>query len=164
MTVSLVAAIAANRVIGAGGALPWRIPDDMARFRRLTMGHAVIMGHATFASLGRPLEGRRNIVLTRARDLQIRGCAVVHSMEESLAAAGAPAAPGGEVFVIGGASVYGLFLPGARRLYITWIDAAAQGDALFPEVAWDEWNRVRETPGNALPVPHRFVDYERRRS
>jgi len=164
MTVSLVAAIAANRVIGAGGALPWRIPDDMARFRRLTMGRSVIMGRATFASLGKPLEGRRNIVLSRAHDLRIKGCAVAHSMEEALAAADASSAVGGGVFVIGGASVYGLFLPSARHLYLTWIDAAAQGDALFPDVDWDEWSMVRETPGSALPVPHRLVDYEKRRS
>ena len=161
MTISLVAAVAANGVIGNRGALPWKLPDDMARFRRLTMGHAVIMGRSTFASLNRPLKGRRNIVLTRNAGLRIEGCIAAHSREEALEAA----AGDEEVFVIGGAAIYALFLPEAHRLYVTWIDTAVAGDAVFPAVDWSEWHIARETagPGEAAAgLPHRFVDYERR--
>ena len=164
MSVSLIAAVAANRVIGNKGALPWRLPDDLARFRRLTMGHAVIMGHATFASMGRPLPGRRNIVLTREAALQISGCDMAHSPEEALAAAG-----GQETFIIGGAAIYALFLPLADLMYLTLIDVEVPGETLFPDVRWEEWRVLRETPGrvdpastdSGSPLPHRFVDYAR---
>jgi dihydrofolate reductase len=165
--VALVAAVAANGVIGRAGALPWRIPDDMARFRALTMGHAVIMGRATWQSLRRPLAGRSNIVLTRTPDLAMTGCTVVHSAEDALAAAGGAGAPGSSdpapVFVIGGASVYALFLPLARRMHLTRVDVDVAGDIVFPEVAWDEWVVTAETaapPADGV-LPHRFVDYER---
>jgi dihydrofolate reductase len=166
MPFSLIAAVAAHRVIGDRGRLPWRLPDDMARFRRLTMGHAVLMGRATFDSVGKPLSGRRNIVLTRTEGLLLPGCVVAHSREEAMAAAG-----DGECFVIGGADVYTQFLPLAHRMYLTLIDAEIPGDALFPEVTWSEWRIIAEAagaegPGGAdpagPPLPHRFVDYERR--
>jgi dihydrofolate reductase len=176
--ISLVAAVAANRVIGNKGSLPWRIPGDLPRFRRLTMGHPVIMGRATFLSLGRPLSGRTNIVLTRDPSLRIAGCTIVHSREEALDAAGGGADPPGgagtadptrdEAFVIGGASVYALFLPIAARMYITWVDAEVPGDTLFPHVVWSEWQVQSETAGNPASgpgpavLPHRFVDYVRR--
>jgi dihydrofolate reductase len=159
MSVSLIAAVAANRVIGNRGALPWRLPDDLARFRRLTMGHAVVMGHQTFDSMGKPLSGRRNIVLTRDTDLQIPGCAVAHSPAEALAAAGDR-----ETFIIGGAAIYALFLPLADFMYLTLIDAEVPGETLFPDVRWEEWRVLRETPGRIdprWPLPHRFVDCER---
>ncbi len=168
MTVSLIAAVAANRVIGSRGRIPWHIPDDMARFRRLTLGHPVIMGRATFDSLGKPLAGRINIVLTRDPSRAIPGCVVARSPEEALQAAagagGAPAAAADEVFVIGGAAVYALFLPTATRLYMTWIDAELPGESFFPEVAWESWRVVRESaaPPAAGVLPHRFVDYVRR--
>ena len=159
MSVSLIAAVAANRVIGNRGALPWRLPDDLSRFRRLTMGHAVVMGRATFDSMGAPLAGRRNIVLTRATGLRIPGCDVAHSPEEALAAAGDQ-----ETFIIGGAAIYAVFLPLANLMYLTWVDAEVPGETLFPDVRWDEWRIVHETHGRVdprWPLPHRFVDYER---
>jgi len=163
--VSLIAAVAANGVIGDRGALPWRLPDDMARFRGLTTGHAVIMGRSTFESLQKPLRGRRNIVLSRAAGLRIPGCVVVHSRQAAIDAAVADAAAGDEeAFVIGGAAVYELFLPEAQRLYLTWIDVEVPGDTFFPPVDWRAWRVLRETAGPADPgvlVPHRFVDYER---
>ena len=161
MPVSLIAAIAANRVIGNRGELPWRLSDDLARFRRLTLGHVVVMGRATFMSMGRPLSGRRNIVLSRDPALRVPGCEVAHSPEQAIAAAGDD-----EVFVIGGASVYAHFLPLADRMYLTYIDADIPGDTLFPDVAWDEWRIIADsTPaaGPAPALPHRFVDYERKR-
>jgi dihydrofolate reductase len=158
MPFSLIAAIAAHRVIGDRGRLPWRLPDDMARFRRLTMGHAVLMGRATFDSIGKPLAGRRTIVLTRAEGLTLPGCEVVHTVQADAAAAG-----DGETFVIGGAAVYEQFLPLASRMYLTLIDAEVPGDALFPVVAWEEWRIVAEEAGpSGAALPHRFLDYERR--
>jgi len=180
MTVSLIAAVAANRVIGSRGAIPWRLPGDMARFRKLTMGHPVIMGRATFQSLGRPLAGRVNIVLSRDPSLRLPGCRVVRAREEALAAAAVDAAGAPttepEAFVIGGAEVYSLFLPIADRLYMTWVDAEIPGDTFFPEVAWEQWQVTGESaPGPAraegvrperagteTAFPHRFVDYARR--
>jgi dihydrofolate reductase len=159
MSVSLIAAIAANRVIGNRGALPWRLPDDLSRFRRLTKGHAVVMGHATFDSMGKPLSGRRNIVLTRAAGLRIPGCDIAHSLREALATAGDQ-----ETFIIGGAAIYALFMPLADRMYLTLIDAVVPGETLFPDVRWDEWRVLSETPGRVdprSPLPHRFVDYAR---
>ncbi len=164
MTVSLIAAVAANRVIGNKGRLPWRLPDDMRRFARITAGHAVVMGRGTFESLRGPLPGRRNIVLTRSPSLTINGCAVVHAVDEAIAAAASSKASlADELFVIGGAEVYRLFLPIADKLLITWIDADVPGDTLFPEVAWSEWRIVAETASTDpdSPYPHRFVDYER---
>ena len=168
MPFSLIAAVAAHRVIGDQGRLPWRLPDDMARFRRLTMGHAVVMGRATFASLGKPLPGRRTIVMTRDAGLKLPGCAVVNSLPQAMAAAGDE-----ETFVIGGAAVYEQFLPHADRMYLTLIDAEVPGDTFFPEVCWDEWRIVAESaadggaPGAAggrhSALPHTFVDYERLR-
>jgi len=163
VTISLIAAVAANGVIGRRGKLPWKLPDDMARFRALTMGHPVIMGRSTFESLTKPLAGRRNIVLSRDPGRKIEGCIVVSSPEDARRAAAAGAAPaGGEAFVIGGAALYAAFLPEARRMYLTWIDADVEGDATFPPVDWSQWRVSSETlgpPGAALP--HRFVDYER---
>ena len=159
---SLIAAVASNGIIGAQGRMPWRIPDDGARFRRLTMGHAVVMGRVTFASMGKPLEGRKNIVLTRATSLDLAGALVVHTPAEAMA----QAAGDSEVFVIGGADVYALFLPQADRMYITWVEAAVDGDVSFPPVAWDAWDIAAETMAPDAPgvLPHRFVDYVRKRT
>jgi dihydrofolate reductase len=158
VTICLLAAVAANGVIGNQGTLPWRLPDDMARFRALTMGHAVIMGRSTFASLGRPLAGRRNIVMSRDADLSIDRCRVAHSLEEARQAVAAEE----EVFVMGGSAIYELFLPLARRMYLTWIDVEVPGDTTFPAVDWSAWRVTRETPGALNAAwPHRFVDYER---
>jgi dihydrofolate reductase len=157
--ISLIAAIAADRVIGNRGALPWRLPDDLARFKRLTMGHPVVMGRATFQSMERPLPGRRNIVLTRDPAAAIAGCEIAHSREEARALGG-----GQEIFVIGGAAVYALFLPVADFMYLTLVDAKVPGDTFFPDVPWRQWQVRSEIlcPRDPLhPLPHRFVDYER---
>jgi dihydrofolate reductase len=160
MPVSLIAAVAANRVIGNAGRLPWRLRDDLARFRRLTLGHAVIMGRRTWESLGKPLEGRRNIILTRSAGLRFPGCETAGGREEALRMS-----EGDELFVIGGAAVYELFLPVASRLLITHVDVDVPGDTLFPAVRWEEWRAVSEEPvkdrGPGI-LPHRFVDYERK--
>lgn len=156
--IALVAALARNRVIGAGNRLPWRLPEDLARFKRLTLGAPVIMGRKTHESIGRPLPGRRNIVVTRARNAAWEGCRVARSLDEAFAlAADAPVA-----FVIGGAELYAQALPRADRLYFTLIDADYAGDTRFPEFDAAAWREVARVPGvSAEGVGYAFVDYVR---
>jgi dihydrofolate reductase len=139
--ISLVVAMDENGLIGRDGGLPWRLPDDMAWFRRVTMGKPVMMGRKTYDSIParfRPLPGRHNIIITRNRDYRAEGCTVVHSVAEALVAAGdAP-----EVMVAGGAMVYAAVLPQATHLYLTLVDGEFVGDTYFPPVNWHEW---RET-------------------
>jgi dihydrofolate reductase len=158
--ITIVAAVADGGVIGAQGRLPWRLPADLARFRRITMGHPVIAGRKTFQSIGRALEGRRMIVLTRDASFRAPGVTVAHSAREALRAAGA-----GECFVIGGAAVYRQFLPLATRMHITRIHAAVAGDAFFPPVDGSEWRLAGSAPGTVdadNPLPHVFETWERR--
>ena len=138
--IALIWAMARNRVIGRGNALPWRLPADLAHFKALTLGHPVIMGRKTFESLGRPLPNRTNIVVTRDRNYAPPDCLVAHSLDEALDMANPRvAAPDGLVFVIGGEDLYRQTLPLAQRLYVTEVDADIQGDAYFPEIDRHEW-------------------------
>jgi dihydrofolate reductase len=158
MTVSLIAAVARGGVIGRSGTIPWRLPSDIAYFKRTTMGHPVIMGRKTMESIGGPLPGRTNIVVTRNPEYSLPGVITARSAEEALErATGTPAID--EVFVIGGAAIYALFLPMADRLYITEIDADIPGDERFPAFDKGEWERTRLDPGivnaaNSLPHGH----------
>jgi dihydrofolate reductase len=145
-TVALIAAIAENGVIGRDGAMPWRIKSEMRHFRRLTMDKPVIMGRKTFGSLKKPLDGRDNIVLTRNRDLAPKGAIAVESIDQALKVAGdcAMARSAGEIMVIGGAEIYALMMPYARRIYLTRVHGAPEGDVYFPEIdlaGWDERER-----------------------
>ncbi len=126
-SVVLVAALTHDRVIGKDGALPWRLPDDLKHFKALTIGKPVVMGRKTFDSIGKPLPGRTNVVVSRSSG-PIEGCLVVRSPEEALAAVEAP-----EIAVIGGGEIYRALLPRADVLELTLIDAAIEGDAFFPE-------------------------------
>lgn len=158
--ICLIAALAANRVIGRNNALPWHLPADLKRFKALTMGHPVVMGRKTYESIGRPLPGRRNLVLTRDRSYSVPGCEVVHSLDEAIAASGGA----GEIFVIGGAELYRESLPRAHRLEFTEIHAEFEGDAIFPLFAQDQWRVVaRESHGAepGAPFSYDFVRYER---
>lgn len=160
MRLSLVAAMDRNRLIGAGDRLPWRLPADLAHFKRLTLGKPVLMGRRTFESIGRPLPERHNIVVTRDRGFRAEGCTVAHSLDAGLAAA----APAPEVMVIGGASVYAQCLARAGRMYLTRIDAELEGDTFFP--AWDpaEWREVERRefqPDARNAYPYRFEVLER---
>jgi dihydrofolate reductase len=158
--VSLVAALASNRAIGRDNRMPWRLPEDLRRFRHLTMGHAVIMGRKTFESIGSPLTGRNNIVITRSPDWYRSGCVVVHSLEAAVAAV----AESQEAFVIGGAQIYALAMPHAQRLYMTEIERDFDGDAFFPEFDRSHWREVsRERHASEGPegFDYAFVEYER---
>jgi dihydrofolate reductase len=158
--VTLVAAVAENGVIGRDNALPWRLPDDLKRFRALTTGHTVVMGRRTWDSIGRPLPGRTNVVVSRDSARRVEGARVVGSLDEALS--GLP--DGAEVFVIGGAEIYRLALPRADRLVITEVRASFEGDVYLPE--WDRGcfvETAREACADqASGLRYDVVVYERR--
>jgi len=163
MIISLVAAMDAGRVIGIENRLPWRLPADMQHFRRVTMGKPVLMGRKTFDSIGKPLAGRRNIVVTQDRHYHPAGVEVVHSIDAALAAAGDV----DEIIVIGGASFYEQLLPHAQRLYLTEIHHNFVGDAFFPAMnpqAWREMAREDHAPDANNPYAYSFVTLERQSS
>ena len=138
--ISIIVAASANNVIGAQGDLPWRLSDDLKRFKTVTMGKPIVMGRKTWESIGRALPGRRNIVITRQQNFAAEGCDVVQSTDEAIVAAGDV----DEIMVIGGSEVYALFLPVAQRLYLTRVHADVNGDAFFPAVDEDEWQLVSD--------------------
>ncbi len=140
MIVSLIVAVAENGVIGRAGKLPWHLPEDLKRFKRLTVGHPVIMGRKTWESIGRPLPGRRNLVVSRTPGYAAEGAEVFASLDEALAAA----AGEDEVFVIGGAALYAEAMPRADRLYLTRVHATVEGDVTFPGLDPAAWTLVSE--------------------
>ena len=158
--ICLVAALAANRVIGKNNALPWHLPADLKRFKALTMGHPVMMGRKTYESIGGPLPGRRNLVITRNRDYSAPGCEVLHSLDAAIAACrGAQ-----EIFIIGGAELFRESLPRAQCLEFTEIRAEIEGDVTFPEFsmsAWHETGREIHSDEAGSPFRYDFVRYER---
>lgn len=156
---SLIAAMAANRVIGLNNRMPWHLPDDLKRFKALTLGHPLVMGRKTFESLGGPLPGRAHFVVSRAPGLALPGATVLASLEAALAAAD----DGVETFVIGGASVYAQALPGADRLYLTEIRRAYRGDAFFPDFDRTQWREAERVahPGCGDRPAFDCVVYER---
>src|SRR5580765_3094341 len=140
--IALIAAVARNGVIGDRNRLPWHVPEDLRRFRELTTGHTIIMGRKTWESIGKPLPGRQNIVVTRQRDFQASGAELAASLEDAIRLATLPE----PVFVIGGESLYREALPLAQLLYITELDRDYEGDARFPAFAREPW---RETSREA---------------
>jgi dihydrofolate reductase len=139
MTVTLVAAIAANGVIGRDGALPWRLPADLAQVKELTMGHVLVMGRRTYDSIGRPLPGRTTIVVTRQPWWTAPGVQVAHDVESALDAA---AAVDDDVFVLGGAEIYAAALPHADRMVLSHVDLEPIGDRRFPAIDWSQWREM----------------------
>ena len=156
---SLIAAVAANGVIGSDNALPWRLPEDLKCFKALTLGHPVIMGRKTHESIGRPLPGRRNIVVSHNATFAAAGCETAASLEAAIAACAGTA---DEIFIIGGAQIYAKALPLAERLYLTEICAEFPGDARFPAFDRDIWHetaREHHLGGNGISFD--FAVYER---
>jgi len=159
--VSLIVAMAQNGVIGRANALPWRLPDDVKRFKSFTLGKHVLMGRKTFESIGRALPGRANLVLTRDRSWLAHGVVAVHSLEEALAQVKAD----GELVAIGGAEVYRLVLPFARRIYLTHVHADVPGDTFFPDFDPTQWADVEcssQPADGEHAYPVTFVTLERR--
>ena len=158
---TLIVARARNGVIGRDGTLPWRLPEDLAHFKRTTMGHPIVMGRRTWESIGRPLPGRRSIVVSRQAGFIAAGAEVVPSLDDALAlCAGAE-----EVFVIGGAQLYRDALPRAERLIVTEIDADFEGDTHWPApdpAHWRETAREHQPPTAGRRFGIDFVTYLRR--
>lgn len=159
-----------NRAIGNKNGLPWEMmPADLRHFRQLTLGkaavggamNAIVMGRTTYDSIGRPLPGRQNIILSRQKDLEIEGCTVVGSLDEAYDAAGSAE----EVFVIGGEQVFRQALPTVDRLHVTEIEATLEGDTYFPEISPEEWELLGEEAHDAdekNKYDYRFLIYGRR--
>lgn len=182
MKVSLIAAVAQNGIIGVQNRLPWSLPEDLRRFKQTTMGHPIVMGRKTLESLGRPLPGRENWVLTRRPDYRVEGVRSAHSLREVIEATESRAS---ELFVIGGSEIYSLALPVMDRFYLTVVLKDFEGDACFPQWAqlWSEWRglvlglpralddggslarsrkwRVTASEGGLEPIPHRYAMIER---
>lgn len=161
MILSLVVAMDSHRVIGYRGTLPWHLPADLRHFRTVTWGKPLLMGRVTHESIGRPLPGRHNIVLSRDPNYHAAGCTVVTSLAAGLQAAGEAA----EVMVIGGAEIYHLTLPLAGRIHLTEVRTTAPGDTYFPEIDRSVWHECwrEDRPADARnPYACRFVVLERR--
>ena len=160
--VSIIVAIAQNGTIGDKNALLWHIKEDMRFFRTTTSGHAVIMGRKTFESLGsKPLPKRTNIVITRS-DVAFEGALTAHSLEEAIRMAGDDE----EIFIMGGAQIYGIALDVADRMYITRVERDYEGDTSFPEIDYSKWTLVaeeRHERGEEYESPFSFLTYDRAR-
>lgn len=159
---SLVVAVARNGVIGRDNVLPWRLPADLAHFKRVTMGHPVIMGRRTYESIGKALPGRRNIVVSRSPNYDAPGCTVVRTLDAAWAAAG----DADEACVIGGTSLFEEALPAADVVHLTEVEAEVEGDTYFPEFDRGEWHEVElgRHPADARHAYSlRFLRLERRR-
>jgi dihydrofolate reductase len=162
MRISLVVAMARNRVIGRKNAMPWRLPADIAYFKKVTMGHPVVMGRKTFESIGRALPGRKNIVVTHNREFSAPGCVVVGSLDEAWKAAG----DAEEVCVIGGTTLFMETLPLADLIHLTEVESDIEGDTYFPEFDRGEWLEkeiARQPADERHAYPLRILELTRKR-
>jgi len=150
MTVTLIAAVGRNGVIGRDNDLPWRIREDLQHFKQLTLGHTLVMGRKTYDSIGRPLPGRRTVVVTRQPDWTADGVEVVHTLEEALKY-------DGDLYVAGGGQIYRQSLPYADRLELTEVDQSPTGDVTFPEINSGDWTETLRDPHEGFS----FVSYRR---
>jgi len=158
--ISIIAAMDRNRLIGNKNQLPWHLPADFAHFKSVTMGKPIVMGRKTFESIGKPLPGRTNIVLSRNQNTSFEGVVCVTSFEAALAAV--PDAE--EIMIIGGSTIYEMLLPRVNRMYITYVEGEFEGDARFPEFDEENWtvtDSVSLKPDEKNRYPCRFVTYER---
>lgn len=161
MIISIIAAMDRNRLIGNNNQLPWHLPADLAHFKKVTLNKPILMGRKTYESIGRPLPGRENIVLTRTEGLKIEGVTVVNSLEEVID--GLPESA--ELMVIGGSAIYEWILPRAQRMYLSYVDGDFEGDAWFPEfdeAQWEIVESVLQEPDEKNRYACRFVTYERK--
>ena len=159
--ISVIVAVAQNGVIGGGNTLLWHISEDLRRFKSITMGHPVIMGRRTFESVGRPLPGRTNVVVSRREDYTPGGVTVVRSLEEAFALFPQEE----EIFVTGGGQIYAQAMPLADKLYLTTVEKDYDGDTRFPDWNRDEWRQVsceRHDCGKNYPYPFEFTDWVRK--
>ncbi|ACT48434.1 dihydrofolate reductase [Methylotenera mobilis] len=156
---SIIVAVAHDRVIGVNNTLPWHLPEDLKRFRALTMGHHIIMGRKTYDSLGRLLPGRTTVIVTRNENYQVEGALVANSLDDAIALCKGD----DEVFLIGGAELYQAGLKLAQKLYITEIELDVVGDAFFPALVSDEWLETeRETHTSEKGLNFNYATYVRK--
>lgn len=151
--ISLIVAMDQNRVIGKNNKLPWHLPADLQYFKKVTMGHPIVMGRKTFESIGRVLPGRENVIVTRNQEFKAEGCVVLHDIAQIKMFADNHEE---EVFVIGGAEIFKEILPFTDRLYITEIHEIFEGDTFFPEIDENEWDEISTNPGN-IDEKNRFA-------
>ena len=161
MKVALVAALAANGVIGRDGGLPWHIGEDLKHFKTITMGKPVVMGRKTFEAIGKPLPGRTNIVVTHTLELILEGATVVHSLDEALVVA--QGLEPQEIMIVGGAELYKLALPKVDRMYLTYVHQAFAGDTFFPNFDPDAWTELEREDlfSEKAELSYSFVTLER---
>ncbi len=164
MKLILIAAAANNNVIGKDNKLLWRMSNDLKRFKELTMGHTIIMGRKTFESIGKPLPGRKTIVVTRQKDYDAQGCEIVSDLKEAIC----KIKDESEVFVAGGGEIYRqiMSLHYTRRIYLTRIYANFEGDSFFPEIDSEKWEmieREEHEPDEKNPYPYAFLTYKRKK-
>ena len=160
MRISLIAAMASNRAIGIRNTLPWHLPEDLKRFKALTMGHHIVMGRKTYDSIGKPLPGRDTVIVTRNADYAVPGCLAVNSIDAALTVSHGD----DEIFFVGGAELYRQALPIAHRIYLTEIQRVFDGDAFFPEFdrsQWIETAREKHRIDDANGFEYHFVVYDR---
>jgi dihydrofolate reductase len=163
MKLSLIVAMSANRVIGRDNKMPWHLSADLKHFRTITMNSPILMGRKTFESIGKPLDGRTNMILSKNPTYQPDGCLVFDSLEKALTAA---KNFGDELFIIGGATLYEIALPFAKQLYLTQIETDFDGDTFFPEIDFNEWDEIaceRVTNDPKVDFSYRFLTLEKKR-
>lgn len=158
MTIALIAAMAANRVIGRDNALAWHLPEDLQHFKRMTLGHHLIMGRKTYESIGRPLPGRTTVIVSRQPDYHVEGCLVAHSLDQAFALC----AGQDQVFVVGGAEIYSQALAHADLVYLTELSVPVEGDAYFPELDPLLWQLEQREPRQGPDFAFAFTTYRRR--
>lgn len=162
MSLSIIAAMDKNQLIGNQGDIPWKLPGDLQHFKQITMGSPIIMGRKTFESLARPLPGRTNIIMTQNKNYSADGCLVVNSEAEILKKF---LNKEEEAFIIGGEEIYKIFLPYSNKLYLTMIDYEFSGDTYFPEINWQHWIKLSEEKGAAdsnNPYRYSYHVYQRK--
>lgn len=160
MLLSLIVAVAKDNVIGGDNKLLWHLPADLKHFKNVTMDHSIIMGRKTFESIGKPLPGRKNIVVTRQQDYEAKGCIVVHNLQQAINGCEKEQ----ETFIIGGADIFRQSIPAADRIYLTRIDQEFDGDVFFPELNFSEWKLVKYVKHHAdekNKYDYSFAEYQR---
>lgn len=163
MSLSIIAAMDRNQLIGNQGDMPWSLPADLQHFKKITMGSPIIMGRKTFESLARPLPGRTNIVMTKNKNYSAEGCLIFHSEAEIFKKF---LNTEKEAFIIGGEEIYKLFLPYSNKLYLTMIENEFSGDTYFPDIDWQNWEKVSEEKGKTdkkNPYLYSYQVYQRKK-
>lgn len=158
---SIIAAVARNGVIGRDNTLPWRLPADMAFFKKTTTGHTIVMGRKNYQDIGHPLPNRRNIVLSRDPEFAAKGCEIASSFEDMLD----KTRNDEEVFIIGGAAIYAIAHEHAKRMFLTKIKADVEGDVFFPEIDWSNWKEISKEhyePDDKNKYTFEIVEYEKK--